>query len=185
MQINPDVLGKCCGTARIVNPAFYGLSSRLCSTSRIFAESSSASFSSILSLTRREIGVVRGTTDDGRKWPGPHETLIPGSVVPITSRWCKESCSDAGRDESPEGTGVRLGNPDRKGPVLCLELGVWSDTMSAKMRWVEITDSREIEMMQEDIGAPMVHLKEGHYWALADEVRAWRLQNTSEGGSDA
>jgi hypothetical protein len=130
----------------------------------------------IKSLTRREIGVVRGTTDDGGNRPGPHETVIPGSVVPITSRWCKESCSDTGADESPQGTGVRLGNPDRKGPLLCLELGCffWSDTMSAKIRWVEITDPVEIEAMREDIGAPHVYERDGRYWALADEVRAWR-----------
>jgi len=46
--------------------------------------------------------------------------------------------------------------------------------MSAKMHWVEITDSAEIQAMSEDIGAPMVYEKDGRYWAPADEVRAWR-----------
>lgn len=52
--------------------------------------------------------------------------------------------------------------------------------MSAKIRWIEIIDPVEIEAMQGDIGAPMVYEKEGHYWALADEVRVWRAMKPQE-----
>ena len=110
-------------TSRIEMPCFPGVYTSIGFASGVYGGTFWKVSAGLYVLTRRAIGVVSATQFIGRSGQS-HTNAIPGSVVPITSRWCKESHGDMGADESPQGTRVRPRiDPDRKGPSVCPELG--------------------------------------------------------------